>query len=94
VNRPGRADLARRTDGFSGADLAHLCETAAETALADSLRTGTARPIGPADVAAALRQVVPSTRAWLQTARNIAQFGNRDGEWDELAAYLRSRKLL
>ena len=31
--RPG--PLAKRTDGYSGADLAHVCETAAERAMAD-----------------------------------------------------------
>ncbi|HEY6493986.1 MAG TPA: ATP-binding protein, partial [Trebonia sp.] len=42
-------DLARLvagTDRFSGADLAHLCETAAEKALIDSSRTGVVRMIG------------------------------------------------
>ncbi|MGO4426077.1 26S protease regulatory subunit, partial [Streptomyces sp. MCAF7] len=33
--------LAKATDGLSGADLAHVCEAAAETALLDSARTGT-----------------------------------------------------
>ena len=36
-------DLARlvaRTDRFSGADLAHLCETAAEKALIESIAAG------------------------------------------------------
>ena len=35
------AKLAGRTDGYSGADLAHICESAAEFALLDSVRTGT-----------------------------------------------------
>ena len=34
--------LVKATDGLSGADLAHLCEAAAESALLDSARTGTA----------------------------------------------------
>jgi hypothetical protein len=28
---------------------------------------------------------------WLETARNVALFANTDGEYDELAAYLRKR---
>ena len=38
------ASLAARTDGFSAADIAHICESAAELALLDSARTGS-RPL-------------------------------------------------
>jgi SpoVK/Ycf46/Vps4 family AAA+-type ATPase len=85
--------LVRRTDDFSGADLAHLCDTAAELALQDSMRSGQVRPIGMADMGAALRQVGPSTGPWLQTARNVAMFANTSGEYDELLAYLKAKKL-
>jgi SpoVK/Ycf46/Vps4 family AAA+-type ATPase len=86
--------LVRRTEDFSGADLAHLTDSAAELALADSVRTGKVRPIGMPDFLAALGEVGPSTGAWLQTARNVAQFANAGGEYDELLAYLKSRKLV
>lgn len=86
--------LAKRTDGFSGADLAHLCDTAAESALADALRTGEVRPIGMADMDRALAEVRPSTGPWFETARNVAQFANEGGAYDELLAYLKSRRLV
>jgi SpoVK/Ycf46/Vps4 family AAA+-type ATPase len=86
--------LVRRSEDFSGADLAHLVDSAAELALADSVRTGKVRPIGMPDFLAALGEVGPSTGAWLQTARNVAQFANASGEYDELLAYLKSRKLV
>ena len=88
------AKLAKQTDGFSGADLAHLCDTAAESALADALRTGEVRPIGMADMERALGEVKPSTGAWLETARNVAQFANEGGSYDDLLAYLKSRRLV
>jgi len=87
------AVLVRRTDDFSGADLAHLCDTAAELALQDSMRAREVRPIGMADMEAALREVGPSTGPWLQTARNVAMFANSSGEYDELLAYLKAKKL-
>ena len=34
-----------------------------------------------------------TTGPWLSTARNVALFANEDGTYDELAAYLRKRKL-
>ncbi|WP_341229951.1 AAA family ATPase [Nocardioides salarius] len=83
--------LAKRTDGLSGADLAHLCESAAEVALMDSVRSGTPRMIGMPDFAAALEEVRPSIEPWLETARNVALFANNDGQYDELARYLRKR---
>jgi SpoVK/Ycf46/Vps4 family AAA+-type ATPase len=86
--------LVRRTGDFSGADLAHLVDSAAELALAESVRTGQVRPIGMPDFLTALGEVGPSTGAWLQTARNVAQFANASGEYDELLAYLKSRKLV
>ncbi|HEV2088817.1 MAG TPA: hypothetical protein VGR21_10940, partial [Cryptosporangiaceae bacterium] len=73
--------------------LAHLAETAAEKALAESMRTGEVRPVSMRDVLAALAEVKPSTGPWLQAARNVALFSNADGSYDDLLAYLKSRKL-
>lgn len=85
--------LVERTDGYSGADLAHMCETASEHALLDSARSGTARMIEMRDLEAAMAEVKPSIGPWLQTAKNVAQFANQDGSYDELLAYLRKRRL-
>ncbi|MCB7135932.1 ATP-binding protein [Cellulosimicrobium marinum] len=83
-----------RTDGFSGADLEHLAATAAEKAMMDSIATGQVRPITMADLDSALADVRPSTTAWLQSARNVVTFANDDGRYDDLAAYLRARRML
>ncbi|MGP3969644.1 tetratricopeptide repeat protein [Streptomyces sp. 6N223] len=86
--------LARRTDGYSGADLAHICETAAERALLDSVRTGQPRMIGMPDLLAAAKEVRPSTGAWFATARNVALYGNEGGTYDELLEYLKRRRMV
>jgi AAA+ superfamily predicted ATPase len=88
------AKLARSTDGYSGADIAHVCETAAELALMDSVQRGEARMISPDDLDAAIGEVKPSLGAWFDTARNVALFANENGTYDDLAAYLRKRRLL
>ena len=88
------AKLARRTDGYSGADIAHICETAAERALMDSVRRGEPRMIGTPDLEAAIAEVKPSLGAWFDTARNVALFANEGGTYDDLAAYLRKRRLI
>jgi SpoVK/Ycf46/Vps4 family AAA+-type ATPase len=85
--------LASKTENFSGADLAHLCDSAAELALHDSISTGVARPIRMKDFEQALREVKPSTGPWLEDARNVVMFANEAGRFDDLLQYLKQRKL-
>jgi SpoVK/Ycf46/Vps4 family AAA+-type ATPase len=86
--------LVEATEHFSGADLAHLCETAAEHAMADSITSGAVRMIEHRDFERALAEVRPSTAPWFATARNVALFANEGGTYDELATYLKKRKLI
>ena len=88
------ARLARLTDGYSGADIAHICETAAERALLDSVQRGEPRLIGQEDLEAAAGEVRPSLGTWFETARNVALFANEGGAYDDLVAYLRKRRLI
>ena len=88
------ARLSRLTDGYSGADIAHICETAAERALLDSVSRGEPRLIGQADLEASVSEVRPSLGTWFDTARNVALFANEGGAYDDLVAYLRKRRLI
>jgi SpoVK/Ycf46/Vps4 family AAA+-type ATPase len=84
--------IARATDGYTGADLAHICQNAAERALLDSARTDTVRLIGMADLEAARAEVRPSSGPWWEVARNVTEFANDDGAYDDLVAYQRHRR--
>jgi SpoVK/Ycf46/Vps4 family AAA+-type ATPase len=86
--------LAKLTDGYSGADIAHVCETASERALMDSIERGEARMIGQPDLEASVAEVKPSLGAWFDTARNVALFANEGGAYDDLADYLKKRRLI
>ncbi|MGA2521656.1 MAG: AAA family ATPase [Acidimicrobiales bacterium] len=86
--------LAKRTEGYSGADIAFVCENAAEHALLDSARSGTVRMIGMTDLEKGIADVRPSIGPWLETARNVAQFSNQDGTYDDLVHYLRQRRMV
>ncbi|MGV9884101.1 ATP-binding protein [Streptomyces sp. NPDC003006] len=86
--------LVKVTDGLSGADLAHLCEAAAESALMDSARTGTVRMIGMKDLLNAAKQTVPSTEPWFASARNVAMYANDGGTYDDLVTYLKKKRKL
>jgi AAA+ superfamily predicted ATPase len=84
--------IVAATDDFSGADLAHLCDSAAEHAMHDSIMSGDVRMIEQRDFDRALREVRPSTGPWMSAARNVAMFANESGTYDDLAAYLKKRK--
>ncbi|MEU5945425.1 ATP-binding protein [Micromonospora sp. NPDC047465] len=86
--------IVAATEDYSGADLAHLCETAAEYAMADSVRTGEVRMIEQRDLERAAKEVRPSTKPWMATARNVAMFANEGGVYDDLVAYLKRRRML
>jgi len=88
------AALARRTEGFTGADLALVAESAAELAMVDSVRTGTVRTIVMSDLERALAGVSSSAGPWLETARTIVEFANKSGDYDDLRDYLKSRRPL
>jgi SpoVK/Ycf46/Vps4 family AAA+-type ATPase len=86
--------LAALSDGFSGADIAHVCDTAAEKAMIDAMRGGELRMIEMRDLEAALGEVRPSLNAWFEIARNVVTFAGGDGSYDELREYMRQRRLL
>ncbi|MFE2554624.1 ATP-binding protein [Streptomyces sp. NPDC059352] len=86
--------LVKVTEDFSGADLAHLCETAAEAALLDSARSGSVRLITTKDLLGAAKQIRPSTEPWFAAARNVAMFANEGGLYDDLLAYLKRKRKL
>lgn len=92
VERIDTRRLAKATDGFSGADLAHLCESASENALMESVGSGQVRMIGMADFDQALSEIRPSIGPWMETARNVALYANASGEYDDLAKWLRKKR--
>ncbi|WP_426363811.1 ATP-binding protein [Streptomyces sp. E-08] len=86
--------LVKATEDFSGADLAHVCESAAEAALLDSARTGSVRLITTKDLLGAAKQIKPSTEPWFAAARNVAMFANEGGLYDDLLAHLKRKRKL
>jgi transitional endoplasmic reticulum ATPase len=92
--RPSAGDLdldglARRTPGFSGADLRNLVETAVDEAIEASLQDGQERPLTAEHLRAALAQTKPTTLEWLTSARNHARYANQGGQYDEVLDFLK-----
>ena len=84
--------LASATEGMSGADLSLVCDEAAERALGEAIRTSTVQPIGAVQLHDAIKATRSSTGAWFESARNHVRYANANGEYDELADYLRQRR--
>jgi SpoVK/Ycf46/Vps4 family AAA+-type ATPase len=86
--------IAKNTKEFSGADIAHLVESAVEFAMEESLTTGNVRSINQSDFKKALRDVKPSTRPWFEIAKNYALFANDGGIYDDLIEYLKELRMI
>ncbi|BFH68581.1 hypothetical protein J27TS7_51110 [Paenibacillus dendritiformis] len=82
--------LASRTEFFSGADIEHLCESAAERVLGEILESGRERPIRMADFEALLETARPSTLEWLRKAKNYVKYANQTGAYNDVEDYLRT----
>ena len=87
------AQLADQSHLYSGADLAHLCSTAVEFALEQSIESGEVRPINQQDLQKAVEGSRPTTLSWFESARNFAMFANENGIYDDLLEYISSNKL-
>lgn len=86
--------LARATEGLTGADLSHVCDSAAENALMDSVRTGRPRLMNMQDMYAALKEVRPSSGPWFETARAVVEYSDISGEYAELREWMKRHRLL
>jgi transitional endoplasmic reticulum ATPase len=83
--------LARKTNSFSGADLAAVVDRAVEAKLRDSMQARVPLPLETRDLEAALKGARPTTAEWMQTARSYALHANEAGTYDDVLAYLERR---
>jgi transitional endoplasmic reticulum ATPase len=81
--------LAKKTEGFSGADLKGLADVAIEHKLREAIRAGGPRPLTTKDLANAAGTLKPTTREWFSTAKNYALYSNQGGAYDDILQYLK-----
>jgi transitional endoplasmic reticulum ATPase len=81
--------LARKTDGFSGADLKGVVDLAVEKKLNEALKGGLPLPLTTRDLSSAASAMRPSTKEWFATARNYALYANQGGVYDDILKYLK-----
>ena len=85
-------DIAKRTEGFSGADLRAVFDQATELALAEAMKKGAVVPVSGKMLAKASKEVKPSTRKWFESAKNHALYANQGGFYDDVLVYLGLKK--
>jgi SpoVK/Ycf46/Vps4 family AAA+-type ATPase len=81
--------IAKKTDGFSGADLKAVVDSAIEAKLREAMKSGGLRPMTTKDLVTAAATIKPSTREWFATARNYALYSNQGGVYDDILKYLK-----
>ncbi|MDF3056696.1 MAG: ATP-binding protein [Rariglobus sp.] len=84
--------LAKKTDGYSGADLQAVVETAVEAKLREAMKSGGLKPLGNRDLLDAAKRHKPTVRDWFETSRNYALYANQSGLYDDILEYLKLKK--
>lgn len=80
--------VAKKTDGFSGADLKAVFDRATEEALTSAMQQGKIVPLETKALLRAAAELKPSTKAWFESAKNYALYANQGGFYDEILAHL------
>jgi tetratricopeptide (TPR) repeat protein len=81
--------LAKKTDGFSGADLKSVMDVAVEQKLREAMKEGRPKPLTTRDLASSAAAIRPFTKEWFGTARNYALYSNQGGVYDDILKYLK-----
>ncbi|MFT3783875.1 MAG: AAA family ATPase [Nibricoccus sp.] len=84
--------VAKKTDGFSGADLKALVDLAVEEKLREAMKAGELKPLTGKDLLEAAKRHKPTVRDWFETARNYALYANQSGLYDDILAHLNLKK--
>ena len=80
--------VAKKTEGFSGADLAEVVNAAIEDKLDEAFKSGRPVPLVTKDLLKIAKRRKPSTREWFRTARNYVLYSNDGGQYDDLKPYV------
>jgi len=84
--------VAKKTEGFSGADLKAVIDLAVEARLREAMKSGRVQPVTERDLLAGAKQHRPTTQDWFETARNHALYANQSGLYDDVLTHLKIKK--
>ena len=86
------AALARETRAYTVADLGKLVDCAVEVARMHSRSSGVQQPVTWRHFVTARKLVEPGAGRWFALARTLVERDNHDGQYDDLATYLKINK--
>ncbi len=81
--------VAKKAEGFSGADLKAVVDLTIEAKLRDAMKSGLPTPIRTKDLLGAVGVLKPTTREWFSTAKNYALYSNQGGTYDDILKFLK-----
>jgi SpoVK/Ycf46/Vps4 family AAA+-type ATPase len=94
VDRIDLRALAEKSPFFSGADIEHAVELAAEHVLEEILRTGDQNLLITQHILVEiLSNEKPSTLGWMKTVKDFVKYANQTGFYNEVENYLKTNKL-
>lgn len=86
------AALARETRAYTVADLEELVDCAIHFAMIHSETSGTPQAVAWQHFVTAFKLVKPGAGRWFASARTLVERDNHDGQYDDLATYLKINK--
>lgn len=86
------AQLSKRMEHYSGADIDAVIDIAIEKKLEASFEDGIPKPLDTNDLLQAVKKHKPSTQEWFSTAKNFALFANDSGLYDDILTYMKNNK--
>ena len=86
-------ELAKITKGFSGADIANLCDVAVEKVMREVLSGKEERNVGMDDLLDSIKKSHQTTKEWFATAKNFARYANESGTYSPILQYMKENGL-
>ncbi len=84
--------LADLSENFSGADIKGVVDRVSETIIEEILNSGEDLKISQEDLERVINDTKPTTLEWLSMAKNVVEYANIAGVYDELEAYINRDK--
>jgi SpoVK/Ycf46/Vps4 family AAA+-type ATPase len=81
--------VAKKSEGFSGADLKAVIDITVENKLREAMKSGIPAPIRTKDLLTAAATQKATTREWFATAKNYALYSNQGGVYDDILHYMK-----
>jgi SpoVK/Ycf46/Vps4 family AAA+-type ATPase len=83
-------ELAQKTDGFSGADIKGIVDRVGEIIIEAILESGEELQITQDDLLDVIELTKTTTTEWFSMAKNVVEYANGSGIYDELEEYMSS----